>query len=72
MNTEGYEELHHPTLRFLFASWLEQVVLFRLTLVKCSQLLCFGSADLHQLGDDSDLPISVRRKRAVKLIAESC
>lgn len=62
-------------LRFLFASWLQRGTGLIYTVASHvflrMQLLFFGKADLHQLYD-LDLPISMRRKGKMKLIAESC
>lgn len=77
MSREGHEKLlSHPMLRFFFASWLRQGgsgLIYTVTsqVFPWMQLLCFGKADLHRL-HDLDLPISMRRKGAAKLIAESC
>lgn len=77
MNREDHEKLlSHPALRFLFASWLKQrgtglVYTVASQVFPWMLLPCFGKADLHHLCD-LDLPISVRRRGVVKLIAESC
>lgn len=76
MSSEGHEKLlSHPTLRFLFASWLRQGgtgLIYTMTsqVFPWMQPLCFGKADHHL--HDLDLPISMRRKGALKFIAESC